>query len=1207
MIRLSRLSSIPIFLHQEHFWQGLFDRKIRLAREKKFWEMRAALGSHFWDMGQIIESPERLPDHDLGILDIAQGLLERGEWVPPSWAAEQHLATLFASLLGWRIELRQDKAGNLGHLIEHFIIDDFFKFGLVTARWESEVAADDQDDPWERFNFHIAEKGSEAEKRFLEEVLIPTLGYPLLDFLRLQRELTSLGLEPRVFEGQRADFALETHRGIKLVIEVDGPFHQPHLDRKRDEALKAQGWQVWRVSVARLNDPITLRTELTRYLQNANGSNKWGFQPTSPAPRSSSLTTCIWGATVIARVQFLILEALRRGIISWEKTSRIRVIEAETTIGEFAVTDLQDWFGRLAELHGIADPPRFRYSTEQADLVVDISVLQPYKRPFATDTPLAWSRPANMTGSIPRRKFASGMYCAAKPEKSLIESFVRDLFRKAELRDGQYEILCRILGGRDVVGLLPTGGGKSLTYQLSGLLLGGLTLYVSPLKSLLQDQRDRLVELGIDLAQEVSSALTLEQRREASLLFATGGVRFLLISPERFLIKSFRQDLNHFRASIGEVSQVVVDECHCVSEWGHEFRPSYLSLSRIAKERTQRLGVSAPLVALTGTASSIVLADVQRELGILGSEAIIRAKKLDREEIALRCYKLPQNNKDERLDELVRQFMAQKIQEAEGLLIFCRFIGGYEGVLAVAANMLKQVPANQLRFYCGEEPDWTKYAVFYYHRKAHELTRDQIDQCKPMWALLPEETRASWDLIKADTQRCYISGLPRSFRVLVATTAFGMGIDKPSIRSVIHYMTPQSPEAYYQEVGRAGRDRQPAEAILLFSDESPDIVDRILSPELNIHQVREVYKAFRAQNRWGGGDFVKTFYFHLTTFSGADNDARNIRLVLQKIRKTIEVDGTPVLSYSPSVEERSSSAITDEHVLEYAVVRLFHLGVINDYTKDYNAKTLELKINEKWLACKDDWNDYSQYLVRHFRDYVGKYQIKPETPSEEAILAAKTIGDLEYAAAQALTAYIYDKIERKRRQASRQMLEFARLGFRDPQGFREALLMYLQVSEKFTKDLEALILVEDILAWTNIVRVDSRDEINELHGACQRVLESYPMHPGLLAISSITRLQPSQDGLARSEEELKAALQYASQSYGVASAKQHGDAIMEYCTEMDDHLADRLQSVYGVWLIMHGFQDEAFERFLEKKSVRDYWLGNLLNQVRSSLPSTRGV
>ncbi len=1199
----------------------MLDPKTQFPKDAKHKELRVAAGSHRWGMDIENAINHGLSSRQIGVLDIAQGLLERGLWAPPTWLVEQHLAGLFRSYLNWELRELDGISGTLAINVIKSYIDDHFKNALVTGRWQAEAPDNESNELWESQTTYFEETGSEAEQQFLEDVLKPVLGYPLLDFLHLQRDLVSLGLDPVQFAEQRADFVLDTGRGHKLVIEVDGFQHledrtQLILDKKRDKALNNAGWQVWRVPTRRLDDPELLQANLRNFLKDNKGSPLWGIKQPISTPRSRELLTCVWGATVTFRIQFLVLEALRRGVLAWEGDWRVQVLEHDTSIANTALADLKDWFGRLRELHGFSPCPAISLEQLDADIIIDISVLQPYKATYTSHVPVAWSRPANMEAPRPKRKFASGMFLENQPDKHLLETFVQDLFRKTELREGQHEILCRIFSGKDVVGLLPTGGGKSLTYQLSGLLLGGLTVYVSPLKSLLQDQRERLIDLGIDLAEEISSALSQSQRRQASILLTSGGVRFLLIAPERFLIDSFRNELAQFRVSYGEVCQVVVDECHCVSEWGHDFRAAYLSLSRIAKERTNRLGVSSPVVALTGTASSIVLSDVQRELGITESDAVIRAKRLDRPEIALSCLQVPQRSKQVKLQELATNFLINHTSDTEGLLVFCRFINGLEGIMAVSAKLLSVVPQEKLRFYCGENPDWVKYAGFCLEPKVDAPPQERVAQCMPTWAMEPNHKLMNWNDVKAETQRSYISGLPRGFPVLVATNAFGMGIDKPSIRSVIHYMTPQSPEAYYQEVGRAARDKQPSNAVLLFSDESPAITDQILSPELNIKEAKEVYDAFREKNKWGGGDFIRTFYFHQNSFAGTELDVKHLEELFKEIRKALEASEPLIFSYFPTEmyanlpvdKKRKIPSWTVERSLEYAAVRLFHLGVISDYTKDYNAKSLALSLNQDWLDCKNDVASHAEYLAGYFRAYVNRYQVRKEDLGEQAIRDAASIASAEAASAKALVDYMYDQIERKRRQASRQMLEFARRGVNDPAGFREALLMYLQVSEKFTKDLEALVADPQLLAWTELLlRVDSRDEVKELHGACQRVLESYPTHPGLLAISAITRLNPTNDGLKRSEEEFKAALRYALQSYALTEAKGHGDAMASYSSDVDDLLAERLQGVYGLWLIQNGRMDEAVARFINRKVVRDYWLAKVLHDVRTSLPSPQGM
>jgi ATP-dependent DNA helicase RecQ len=1020
------------------------------------------------------------------------------------------------------------------------------------------------------------------------------------------------------FIEQRADFVLDVLRGskrFKLVMEIDGSQHlkedQRKLDEKRDKALLENGWTVWRIPTRELRD-IHLLSNKLRILLESSQKAHWGLDQVIQTPRSKELLTCVWGATVIARIQFLIIEALRQGVLLWGNSWRIGIAESETDIADLAIEDFQDWFGRLLTLYGHTVTPSIelvaKADFDSAHMVIDISVINPHKKPISLLVPVAWSKPANCVAKIPKRKFVSRMSISNDPTEYILETFVNDLFRKSGLREGQLEIISRILRGRDVVGLLPTGGGKSLSYQLCGLLLGGLTIYVSPLISLLQDQHERLIDLGIDLAVPISSALDASQKQSASQQLLSGGIRYLLVSPERFLIDGFRTALSQFRVQYGEVCQVVVDECHCVSEWGHDFRPAYLSLSRIVKERTKRLDVSAPLIALTGTASSIVLADVQRELGIMETGAVIRAKRLDRPEIKMSCLKTTQKQKLGVLKELAEEFLLNHPEKTEGLLIFCRFIGGVDGVLGVTAGLLEKVPQDNMRFYCGSSPNWRQFSAFLNKTKSSKLSEDLVESSIPIWALSPTGKPKNWSDVKAQSQREFISGLKGGYQALVATTAFGMGIDKPSVRSVFHFMTPQSPEAYYQEVGRAGRDKKPSTAVLLFSDEDPDITNRILDPGVDINEAKAVYSEFTEKNKYSGGDFIRTFFFHQNSFSGPEDEIKVLLNLLADIRRKLTAASTLNFSYIPDSPSGSNASHAEigmqERSLEYAIVRLIILGVVRDYSKDYKSNKFELLLNNKWEDIRDNILNLSVYLTGKFSAYVQKYRVSAESrKAQEFIQQATSIQELESRIATSMVEYVYDQIERRRRTASRQMLELARKAVVDQNGFRQALILYLQASEKFTKDLEILAKAEDLQDWKALVdEVQSRDEIRELHGACQRVLESYPTHPGLLFISSATRLNPNNDELARSEEEFIAALRYATETYGIAEAKISGDAVAILCDDFDEKLSDRLESVFGVWLIRNGRNDEAINRFIVRKPVRDYWLANILKNVRESAP-----
>jgi ATP-dependent DNA helicase RecQ len=1159
--------------------------------------LRAVAATHCWHIDNRGRRLYALTERQSGLVSIAQGILERGIWTAPSWRLEQYLAKRFVHDLGWTLTLDDSDASALNYKVDGGQENKAFKQSLVTGRWNCEAPAEIwRDQPPD-------EIGSEAENLFLRKVLVPVLGFPLLDYLRLQPSLKSLGLNAVEFYEQRADFCIDTARGFRLIIEIDGSQHkepgQKLLDEERDKAARQAGWTTWRVPTSELNDINRLQNKLKAYLKDSNGNDVWGVTQEIEEPRSVELLSCVWGATVAARIQFLLLEALQQGILPWDSLWKIAVAEADTDVAKAALEDFQDWFGRLRKLFFDSPMPATELiemaSINEAKFVIDISAIQPHRPITDTDLPVACSRPAQHTTGENPRKFSHKVLISDQAPENLVESFVQDLFRKRSLREGQLEIISRIMMGKDVIGLLPTGGGKSLTYQLCGLLLGGLTICVSPLKSLLQDQRERFLALGVDRVQEISSATNMKE-----LIY---GSRFLLIAPERFLMQNFREDLQRFQIKCGEISQVVIDECHCVSEWGHDFRPAYLSLSRITKERTERMQVAAPLVALTGTASSIVLADVKRELGVLDDDATIRAKRLDRPKIEMRCIKLGNNSKERELKEAVKKFLINSNNEMDGLLIFSRYVTGREGVMSIAANLLRDVDREEdIRFFSGEAPDWRKYAVFALRRRAEDITDQETQALIPKWAKDSNNTpNQDWDRTKTKVQSDFISGLDGSFRMLVATTAFGMGIDKPSIRQVIHYISPQSPEAYYQEIGRAGRDGHKSDAILLFSDEYPEIADQILDPGKNIDEAKEIYKKFKDEHKWEGGDFIRTFYFHNGAFSGPDGEANSIVCLLHKIRQNIINNKPQIFAY-----QKDGTTWQSEKNQEYGIVRLIILGVVRDYTKDFNSRQFSLELEKAWQNKKDNASELAEYYIARFRSYAHRYQTHLMVKGEEKILECQTIAEIEKATADAIVRFVYDQIERKRRQASRQMLEFARVGAEDANQFRERLMHYLQVSEKFTKELEKLVKDEEFLSWIkSLSSIDNLDEINELHGACQRMLESYPTHPSLLAISAATRLRPSKKDLERSKEDMNAALDFISDINGFDAAKSLGDAVIGYVKTVNQTLADNLHTIFGLWMLKNHKSESDIAPFLVNETVRDQWKNTILMGVRESIPTIK--
>ena len=1099
-ISLGRLSALPSFLKSGDFWHGALDPRISIEDKAQFRHLREFSSSHAWNIKVAPNATRTLPTStELTAIEIALGILQRGAWAPCSWLTEQAMAMLMAE--AGLCEFTQYPGRMLGFNTQKSNPNDF-KNALISGRLANEVLPGAVERMWKMAAEIAGEEGSPAERQFFDEVLVPTLGFPLLDYLRFQAYLKDLGVKGAEFTRQRTDFSIDTGRGLRLVIEVDGRQHyeqkaQQWLDRNRDAALKEAGWTTWRVPVSELHGIQLLRDQLTALMKSAKNGD-WGLNLPASSTMTPEVTNSVWGATIVARIQFLLLEAMKKGVLGSERSWRIFVDESETDVAELAVQDFTDWFGRLRGLWGLADLPAIelvKSANDATDLSISISCKNPYLEPSAEIGAVAISRPANQLVDEPSLHFSRREYLNCPPEKDLLQSFAQDLFRKSELREGQYEILSRILMGRDVVGLLPTGGGKSLTYQLASLLLPGATLYVAPLKSLLQDQYERLKVDGIDGCGFISSALNTQERTQQEARFTAGRMRMLQVAPERFLMDNFRTLLLNYQSNFGAITQVVVDECHCVSEWGHDFRPAYLSLSRIVRDRTARLGCSAPVVALTGTASSIVLDDVRRELGIVDSAAIIRAKRLDRPELELRFLKVPVYGKAAAVADEVAGFLESFRGTTGGLLVFTQHVNGSYGVLNIATKLSEKLQIElwaDVCIYSGEAPN--------------NISGDLA--------------AGEWDSKKAQTQRDFIN--PRgaaSFQVLVATSAFGMGIDKPSIRKVVHYLCPQSPEAYYQEVGRAARDGESAEAVMLFSDEEAATTDKVLSPETEIDDARKLYDSLR--KGMPVGDFLTTFFFHASRFTGVDEEVKQVVQSLNAIKFLLDKGDSVVLEYDSSkskpppigrsVTSEISKSWNAQGPLEYSLVRLMHLGVVLDYTKNFNARTFQVTVSPDWAQSRQSEDSYRDLFLETFEAYVKRYETRRVAPLIKDLTEAATFEEIETAVITAIIKYLYSQIERRRRTSTRTMLELARVGITDIAEARKRLLFYLQASDKFTHDLELLAKTEnDLGAWGKIVSsAVSPVDVDELRGAVARVLESYPTHPGLLFLSAITRRNPS--------------------------------------------------------------------------------------------------
>lgn len=676
--------------------------------------------------------------------------------------------------------------------------------------------------------------------------------------------------------------------------------------------------------------------------------------------------------------------------------------------------------------------------------------------------------------------------------------FLNLIFRKEDFRPGQLPILSRALQLKSVIGLLPTGGGKSLTYQLAAMLQPAVTLVIDPLKGLMKDQYDGLLKTGIDCISFINSDIIGDERNKREQALTGSQTQIMFLSPERMSIHRFREVLRSMRESDVYFAYGVIDEVHCVSEWGHDFRLAYLHLGRnlynyVLPKEVEGEDNHISLFGLTATASFDVLADVERELSgsnsySLEDDATVRYENTNRLELQYYIYPVDASTAEKaRLVDNVKEDLildaindaTDKIQEIQNedciSEIKKRFL---ERENISDESKIKEINSTDL--YIDVKGDWytaknTDVAGIVFCIRANKEGKADVKLSVPTVA----NTLRAHHINRIST---YKGGDDTSFQdeflagntnLMVATKAFGMGIDKSNVRLTVHLNYPGSLESFVQEAGRAGRDKKMALATIMYSPK-----------KFWVKNVKtDQWKEFSA-------DYTNNKFFYDSNFLGEDFELYVMELLMNGLKVRIsneEMAGveTPVygtskgilqyinenkykgktLTYYISYEEnehvldeynaflagmnmpvfntwkaknlkneRGFSYIRDYGSADYkdaiqkAIYRMCIIGLIDDFTEDYYKKTFRIT-----TVCQDESN-YYDCLRLYYRKYYSEDrvdvmidEVKQMAPNDGVIMAC-----LKH-----LTSFIYRSIADKRARGILDMEQFCNMAISSGKDWKE--------------------------------------------------------------------------------------------------------------------------------------------------------------------------
>ena len=997
-----------------------------------------------------ISENDSAPLHDKSVLQLARKILTRGRLTLISPKIETDMKTYF------KIDT-----------LENFDLNIYYSFLSSQSKHKS---------------FDLFD--SSLEKHFYFEELEGIFGSLLYSHVTPQVYLDSLCSNVTALSNRRVDFLVHG-RKKDYIIELDGLEHLDHVSRDthRDNQLISEGYEIVRIENDNIGD--SLKQLLTGIKPNID------LKPIN----ISSIEKCMYSIHIAHRIEVSIIELLLSGCMNNSfsiklNKSILNTYESKALLKSIE-KDINEFLTNISSLSGKTfDNPLKVTNYSSKDLnSFNIFIEEEIDNPNATDVARIGS--VFTYFDIFQETLSDEINFYKNPTEDDLKYFLNYIFRKEAFRSRQFHAIRRALMGLDTLVLLPTGAGKSIAFQLSALLLNGVSLVIDPIISLINDQIDNLQRIGIDRVGSITSEVADKDLIQEE--FQNSAYLLTYIAPERLQMKSFRDVVRGLILTTA-IPLIAIDEAHCVSEWGHDFRTSYLNIGRITRDHFVKNAVIPCIIGLTGTASNSVLKDVQRELGITDFEAIITPESFDRKELT---YDVVASESDQK-NTIIANILKRKLPNFFGIepqvffepmqkdtlcgIVFCPHVNGDFGTFEVMNSIRKNVSPN-IDMYSGEKPKKIGYV--------------------------------DWNNYKSDVAKKFKND---KVNCLIATKSFGMGIDKPNIWYTVHYGLPSSIESFYQEAGRAGRANRNddkikaryARCILIGSVDNPIRARKLLNPSANYFEVEELYK--NEVTFENSDDITRALYFHLSSFKGIPQELNAIKHVLSYI-VDINKSGRINVSIRKTGEDKKQNLNEERTLIEKAIYRLLLLGVIGDYTIDYSNN--EFQINYQGIDKYQVIDAYALYVSGYSRLRVNR-----ETEIMQQYFDLSEV-DFLIKACETLVSFIYDTVEKGKRRALNEaflMFEEASKSSNPDSTIRGRILNYLQTT--YSEEIERILnednlqlkLIRDLIEGHENNRGDfigglrSTLDAEELRGQVSRYLESNPDQPVLLILRAISEM-----------------------------------------------------------------------------------------------------